>query len=196
MKGLFFLPTDDGWMLVIYIIVFVVLLYLVYLTTRLVGSKVSGTMKGKHMHVVETISLGMDKRIHLIKAGKEYILVSSTSKELNYLTSVKLDQADLVKESTTAEENASGFNLILAKYIAAFIEKSKKIHSVNINNDTGETGDISETGEIGDIDNNSCNSENIHTKSVFKDNLNKLRSVMAKNIIGDGMTNDKKEKPG
>ncbi len=186
------MTTDDILLLIIYLLVIGVLFYFVYLTTKIVGSKASKSMRGKHIHVIETISLGMDKRIHLIKAGKEYILVASSGKELKYLTTIELEQPDLVEVNAKEEENPLGFNLILNKYITMFREKNKKTQNV----DTNEViGDISETGEIRNTGDNS-DKENVYTKSVFKDNLNKLRSVMAKNIIGDGITNDKKKKPG
>ncbi len=75
---------------ILFLLGFGAILFLTYVTTRYLAGKSGKAMKGKHLSIVETISLGADKRIHLVKAGEKHILISSTSKSIEYLTELEI----------------------------------------------------------------------------------------------------------
>ncbi|NMB32952.1 MAG: flagellar biosynthetic protein FliO [Clostridium sp.] len=75
---------------ILFIVVFGFILLLAYITTKFVGTRTSRIAKGKHIDIIETISLGFDSRLHLIKAGEEYVLISTSGKNTRLLTRVNM----------------------------------------------------------------------------------------------------------
>lgn len=135
-------------------LIFISLLFIAYVVTKLVGVKVSRTMKGKYISLVETVSLGMDKRLHLIKVGDQFILIASSGKNIIFLTKVKLDDEEIVQNETAAV--SFDFRHILDKYMQNFKGlKRKNVPTEEIKTDIGS-------------------SEN---DSIFSRNLNKLKFI-------------------
>lgn len=100
------------------------ILFLAYVTTRFIADKSSNSMKGKYINIVDTINLGMDKRLYLIKVGDRYALIASTGKSIEFLTDVKLEETDLGL-SKQNEIGAFSFSGFLDKYLQGY--KDKKI---------------------------------------------------------------------
>jgi len=64
---------------IIYIlIVFIIVLGISYYFSRFIGKRVSG--KNKFMKIIETLTLGNDRHLHIIKVCNEYYLISSSQK--------------------------------------------------------------------------------------------------------------------
>lgn len=70
------------------------ILFLAYITTRLLATKAQNVMKGKYINVVETISLGVDKKLHLVKIEETYMLISSSGKSIEFLSIVPIESQD------------------------------------------------------------------------------------------------------
>lgn len=87
-----------------YVLIFGSILYLAYIAARMVGKKTSASMQSKHMQVVEQISLGLDKRLLLVRVGSDYFLFLSGKKEFQQVAKVKLD---LDKIDQRNEENSN-----------------------------------------------------------------------------------------
>ncbi len=84
------------------LIIFVFILAATYYATKFVSSKANRMMQGKHMRIVETISIGTDKKIILLKAGEKYLLISSSGKNMEFLTEIEIEDAveeDILKPS-------------------------------------------------------------------------------------------------
>ena len=56
-----------------------------YLVTRLIAKRSIASGGNKNLKVVETLSLGLDKSLMLIKAGEQYLLLGSTPKGITFL---------------------------------------------------------------------------------------------------------------
>ncbi len=97
--------------------VFGVVLFLGYVTTKLVGGKAGKMMRGKNMNVVESISLGMDKQIHLVKVGEKFIVLSTSGKNIQMLTELSPEQMGEVVAENTTENQAQQFKEIFDKYV-------------------------------------------------------------------------------
>lgn len=81
-----------SFMKIIYLlIVFLVILGTSYYFSKFIARKNFG--KNKIMKLIETLPLGYDKNIHIIKIGEEFFLVSSTQKNINLLD--RLSKNDL-----------------------------------------------------------------------------------------------------
>jgi flagellar protein FliO/FliZ len=87
--------VDTFFQGLLFVIVFGSLLFLAVIATRFIGGRAKQSMKGKYISIVDTVSLGgMDKKLHLIKVGSEFVLVSVSMKSIEYLTTVKIDDFD------------------------------------------------------------------------------------------------------
>ncbi|HHV60385.1 MAG TPA: flagellar biosynthetic protein FliO [Clostridiaceae bacterium] len=144
----------------LYILVLGVIIFLAYMYTKYIGKKAGRLFQGKYINIVETISLGGDKRIHLVKVGEEFFLISSTAKDVNFLTGLKLNELAAAEgEEEVKKENTFSFNAILNRYINLSKENISQAKKPD---------------------------ESTQKKNIFKDNLRKLQSLTNKNeLSGD-----------
>ncbi len=117
------------------IIVFGSLLFLAYITTRFLAQKASGAMKSKHMKVVESISLGMDKQIYLLEVGNKCILVSISGKSIQYLTDIELANLEIEEDNEIVVDNnfSNTFSKLLGttKIKNSFARLTEKEQAIN-----------------------------------------------------------------
>lgn len=165
----------DVLKVILYLIGFCSLLFLTYVTTRYIGGKQNRAMKGKNISIIETVSLGMDKRIHLIKAGNQYVLIASTSKTIEFLTVVDLESAASEQE-TIIKDNMGLFDFksLFEKYANTYRNKKEG---------SGKTQEDETPRDIPE-------------ERSFKFNLDRMRTIVQKNEYqdktnGDDSTNDK-----
>ena len=150
------------------------ILFLTYVTTRYLAGKSNKAMKGKHLSIVETISLGTDKRIHLVKAGEKHILIASTSKSIEFLTDLSIGEEEASNNpADQGVQNVFDFKALFEKYMNVY--KNKK--SISFRPET-------------DISANNAEGEK------FKFNLEKLKHITQKintqiENDGDDVTNEK-----
>ncbi len=158
----------------LYFIGFCSVLYLAYVATKYVANKQNRAMKSKNISVIETVMLGADKRLHLVKAGNGYVLIATTSKTVEFLTKVELD-AETEREAVPAENSVPfDFKSIFEKYSGLY--KSKKTKNL-AKSEYEAPQDIAEGHD-------------------FRSNLGKLKSIVGSNKYkvkenGDDVTNEK-----
>ncbi|MCX7747008.1 MAG: flagellar biosynthetic protein FliO [Clostridia bacterium] len=113
------------------LVVFGSILFLVVVTTRYVGTKANKAMKGKFINIVETVSLGLDKHIYLVKVGEQFVLIASAGKNIEYLTTVKIDEysTEELIQSNTAFDFKSFFDKYIQVYKNKKNEKKKSVDS-------------------------------------------------------------------
>jgi flagellar protein FliO/FliZ len=150
------------------------LLFLTYVTTRYIGGRQNKAMKSKNISVVETVALGLDKRLHLVKAGKKYIMIATTSKHVEFLTTVTLEEPS-PEEQVVTQENTGLFDFksLFEKYMGSYRVKKGKENRYS-ENETQQ--DISENHD-------------------FKSNLGRLKTIVQKKEFqarenGDDFTNE------
>ncbi|NTV91580.1 MAG: flagellar biosynthetic protein FliO, partial [Clostridiales bacterium] len=109
---------DATFEVILFIVLFGAILFLAYVATKFVAGKSGKAMKGKHINVIETVSLGPDKRLHLIKAGNQYMLISSTSKQVQFLDRVDIpeEEDESLAEGET-DNNIFEFRKFFDKYV-------------------------------------------------------------------------------
>lgn len=170
--------VDSVLKIILMLIGFGAILFLTYVTTRYIARKQIRSMKSRNISVIETVMLGPDKRLHLVRAGKSHILIASTSKSVEFLTAVELDEAEAMESSDEEENPRFDFRSVFEKYSGLY--RAKNEDKIN-----GEKSTLSEEEQEGPI---------------FRRNLEKLRIILNKsknNDIdkdGDDVTNDKGEK--
>lgn len=138
-----------------FIIGFGAILFLAYVTTKYLAGKSATALKGRYIHILETVSLGLDKKIHLVKVNDEYILIASSGKSIEFLTKVDLQEVEREAESQKA---VSGFDFkaLFEKYVKSL--KSKSQDRVFAGNAIEKNGAVKE-------------------EDSFRNNLDKLRSI-------------------
>jgi len=101
-------------------LIFVSILFLTYITTKYIGRNAGKVAKGKHLHIIETICLGKDKYLYLIKAGNDHILVSSSNKGIDMLGNIDMDidvSVETAVERTEQEFPLGSFKGVFGKYL-------------------------------------------------------------------------------
>lgn len=76
-----------------YIVMFALILAAAYYVTKFLAKKGMVQGKTKTMKVVESMPLGVDKSLHLIKVGTQYFLIGSASKNMFLIS--ELDEEKL-----------------------------------------------------------------------------------------------------
>jgi flagellar biogenesis protein FliO len=87
-----------------YVLIFGSILYLAYIATRFIGKKTAASMQSKHIELVEQVSLGLDKRLLLIRVGTEYFLFVSGKKEFRKVAKVNIDNAETENQGDKAAD--------------------------------------------------------------------------------------------
>jgi flagellar biogenesis protein FliO len=165
---------DNILKIVLLLIGFLAILFLTYVTTRYIAQKQNKTMRGKNISVMETVMLGTDKKLHLVKAGSSYVLIASTSKSVEFMSTVEMDESEAIEDSSENMDNRFDFKAILEKYSGMY--RAKKQRSSPVNNE-GASDQVNGDG--------------------FKTNLERLKTIINNNkhkeVKKDGVevTNDK-----
>lgn len=99
--------------LVYFVLLFSAILFLAYVSTKILGVKSAGRMRGKHLIVVDSIGLGFDKRLMLVKVGDKFFLVASSNKNINSILPIEDglinmtdDEIKEIEEGKVLKENA------------------------------------------------------------------------------------------
>jgi flagellar protein FliO/FliZ len=109
----------------LFILGFGSILFLAYITTRLLAVRASNTMKGKYISIVETINISTDKKLYLVKVDETFILLSSSGKSLDFISVVPIKnyeentvshQADF-KNSISFKDNLDRLKKIIGNTI-------------------------------------------------------------------------------
>jgi flagellar biogenesis protein FliO len=75
--------------IIAFAVIFVAILLMAYGASKLVGKRAAARMKSRHMEVVDSLSLGQDAHVYLLKAAGELFLVAKSAKSLSMLTKLK-----------------------------------------------------------------------------------------------------------
>ncbi|MFZ5352069.1 MAG: flagellar biosynthetic protein FliO [Bacillota bacterium] len=95
------------------IFMFALILAVTYYVTRFIARKGAVKSRTKNMKVVESLPLGMDKSLLLVKVGKQYVLLGNSSKSLTYFSSFDHDKLGLFEGDTEVEEYTDSFDTYL-----------------------------------------------------------------------------------
>lgn len=166
------MEPKDLLKIILYLFGFCALLFLTYVTTKYIGQKQNKSMKSKNISVIETVMLSADKRLHLVKAGKEYVLIASTTKSVEFLAKVDIEEDVQQGAETENKGNTFDFKYLFDKYAGQYRNNREK----DRNRERAESPqDMSDGND-------------------FKSNLSRLKRIVNKNQVeenGDDNTNEK-----
>lgn len=151
-----------GFLGVFYLLFWVVIiLFLAYVATRFVGQKYAKNLKGKNITVIESVSIGIDKVLYLVKIGNQFFVISSSGKNINFLSQVDSDNISILPEGETINQQIFDIGSF-SKQLDAF--KKKLINKGTVKkNETDNQGVQEET----------VNSENL------KNNIDRIRDMFS-----------------
>jgi len=107
--------------------------FLAYVMTKFVGKKSMNIMKSKYMKVIDSLSMGFDRTIYLVKVGQQYVLMYSSTKGFEFICNI---DSNMVNENMATETNSNENSF--SKYFDFFKpgkidEYPKENNSVNKN---------------------------------------------------------------
>ncbi|MBP7175810.1 MAG: flagellar biosynthetic protein FliO [Thermoclostridium sp.] len=141
-----------------YILIFGAILYLAYIATRLVGKKTSASMQSRHMQVIEQISLGLDRRLLLIRVGSEYFVFLCGKKEFKQVARVNLDKEEVQEQAEEKSAESPVFDF-------------RQIFDRVAHNQKNKNRPMTKSPE---------NSESVAKKDVLQHNIRKLEQLRDK----------------
>jgi len=99
------------------LIIFVFVLLITWLTTKWLAGYQKGQTKAKNLQLVETIRVGNNKMISIVKAGKKYYVVSVGKDEVHLLGELSRDDLiDFTFEDPVVTTPRESFAHILDKF--------------------------------------------------------------------------------
>lgn len=107
--------------------------FLAYVMTKFVGKKSMNIMKSKYMKVVDSLSMGFDRTIYLVRVGQQYVLMYSSTKGFEFICNI---DSNMVNENIVSDtsSNENGFSKYFDFFKPGRIEEYKKEdNSVNKN---------------------------------------------------------------
>lgn len=118
---------DSFVQLITVLIIFVFVIILTYFTTRWMAGIQKGRSFNKNLRIIETISVGNNKMISIVEAGKKYIVVSIGKDNVNYLTELKEEELkDLsFKDPQSMTQNTESFSAIMDKLKEKYSNRSR-----------------------------------------------------------------------
>lgn len=159
---------------VLFLIVFGSILFLAYVTTKFIGTGTNKMMKGRYINIIETVNLGFDSKLHLVKVGPDFVLISTSGKNTCFLTKVELEEYSDNEEK--ASNNSFNFKNVFDKYFQGFKDKQENKNFTSV-----------------------LNKENreILNERVFNKNLKRLKDIstgisLHKTEDGEEYTNEKR----
>ncbi len=96
------------------LIAFFAVLFGAYYVTKLFARFQSKKVLGNNIKVIESIMIGPQKTIQLVKVGQEYLLIGVTKDHITYLKSIENDQVTFNEEKLNGSRNDT-FNKLLEK---------------------------------------------------------------------------------
>jgi flagellar protein FliO/FliZ len=131
------------------------ILFLAYVTTKYIGGKSKKASRGNYIQVIEAVSPGMDKQLILVKVGEQYVLLSSSGKNIQFMTNINLGEYE-TQEISDNGKGAFDFKGLFDKYVQGI--KDKKNNKL-VEKDLGEDQFKPMEGD------------------TIKSNLNRLRNI-------------------
>lgn len=99
------------------LLIFVFVLAITYFATRWMAGVQKSRTNNKNLKIIESISVGNNKFISIVKAGALYLVISVGKDEVHLLTELKEDQlSDLSFLSELSTNNNVSFQEVLTKF--------------------------------------------------------------------------------
>ncbi|OOM75033.1 hypothetical protein CLPUN_34700 [Clostridium puniceum] len=108
-----------------------VTLGLIFLTFKLMGTKVNSINNNKYVKVIERVQVSKENTILVVKIGKKGYIMTSTTGHMGKLSELSEDEINLIEEEKkkAAEEIAENYKKLMLKSKRSFSKIIKNINS-------------------------------------------------------------------
>ena len=97
------------------VLLFIGILFLAYYTTKKLNKAKMGS-SGKNLCILESLSLGMNGSMQLVKVGERFVLIGVTKEKISFLTDVDANDVTIDKPRSVKAP--------FDKYFSSFFNKS------------------------------------------------------------------------
>lgn len=104
------------------IVVFLLVLFLAYLTSRLAGNIQRGRTHAGNMQVMETMQIATGKYLQIVCAGGKYVLIALTKDNVTFLCELEEEQLRFAGQDTTGID----FKRVLAGLHSSKVDEHEK----------------------------------------------------------------------
>lgn len=157
-------------------IAFLVVMAILLFTTKYLAYKSKKMMKGNYMQIIESLSLGVNNRLHLVKVDKEFFIISASNKNVEFLARVNISDFEEVEIKNPISE-VIDFKSVLKKYINGF--------------NPGNAASKEEKSKVAAAEETSRNTQQ-NSKDAFRNNLERLKHLT--NNMNDRRRKNEQEK--
>ena len=91
------------WEVIFLLFVFIFVIGLAYYITKKIASLGALRMQGKNMEIIETLQLGINQSIHLVRVGKKMLILGVSKDTINFLSETESDSIDQSVYKTSDE---------------------------------------------------------------------------------------------
>jgi flagellar protein FliO/FliZ len=110
------MDLKDYFQFVTVIILFFLILWAAYMTTRFLGNFQMNKSKGNNLKIIEVMPVGPQKTLQLIRIGSEYMVIGVSKDHITFVQSV--DESKL-----TFPENNNETVIPFSAYMKKFVSK-------------------------------------------------------------------------
>ena len=104
------------WSIISTFVVVAVIIYLSYLTSKVLGKGLNKSTNSEYMSLVDQITLGQDRHIAIIHVCNKYLLIGVTSGQIRLLAEIAEDELEPLEASPQGGENRMlDFRSVLGK---------------------------------------------------------------------------------
>lgn len=107
-----------------------VILGAAYFVTRFLASKGFKQVNNKNLKIVETINLGIDKSLLLVKVGEQYLLLGSMQKRITMLAEIEQGKLNI---SSTKEAYSKMNNDSIETFMDELQDNNNDVYSIKQN---------------------------------------------------------------
>jgi len=97
--------------IVYFLVVFGLIIFFAYFVSRILGKKARYN-SSKYMKIIDVLHIGSDRMLAIVLVGNEYLLVSTTSREVRLIKTLD----DFVEKEIFEGVEPSGFTYYLERY--------------------------------------------------------------------------------
>ena len=151
------------------LIVFFCILFLAYISTRFVAKRSSGRMKSRYIEIVDSLGVGADTQLLIVKAGGEFFLAAKSQKQISLLTKLALTADELQDVANSAPNFADSFRAVLEGKLARVRGKRGGDAAADEEEGNVRTGAADDSGgESG---------ANTRTSATFRENIDRIKDM-------------------
>ena len=106
-------------------VIFAFVLVITYFTSKWVGGYQKMSMRNKNLQIIESLNIGNNKFLCLVKAGEVYLVVAVGKDEVTLLTQLTEEQLSEVPIFDSYQGNAVSGKTVVAENFQEVLEKVK-----------------------------------------------------------------------